>query len=90
MTKPTRRWLVLAAVVCAALAGMMFLVGVGEGLGGTVSSCSRDCSDGTGAIYAAVVLGGLAIVSLVVAALGRPGPPPATPPQIPEARARPK
>jgi hypothetical protein len=90
MTRPTRWLLVLAAAVCAALAGLMFLVGVGEGLGGTVSSCSRDCGDGTSAIYAAWVFGGLAVVALMVAGLGRSRPPPPTPPQIPEARARPK
>jgi hypothetical protein len=89
MKRSTRRWLVVAAIVCGGLAAVAFLVSIGRGIAAPVSNCNRDCDDGTHAMYAAIVLGGVAVVSIVTAALAGP-PPPAPPPQIPEARARSK
>jgi hypothetical protein len=87
MTKPTRRLVVLAAVVSAVIAVLMFLVSVGKGLAAPVSNCNRDCDDGTGALYAALVCGGLTVVLAIVAALAPRTP---APTELPEARARPK
>jgi putative copper export protein len=90
MTKRTRRLFWLAAAVCAVLAVLMFLVSAGKGLAAPVSNCNRDCDDGTSAMYAACVFGGLFIVATVVAVLGRPPRSAPAPVQLPEARARPK
>jgi TRAP-type C4-dicarboxylate transport system permease small subunit len=85
MTKRTRRLLVVAAVLCGAIAVVMFLLSAGAGLASSVSNCNRDCDDGTRAMYAAFVFGGVTVVLSILAALGRTPPPP---PRIPEARVR--
>jgi hypothetical protein len=78
LTKLKRRLLVLAAVICAVVTVLMFLLSVGGGLAASVSNCNRDCDDGTRAMYAMFVFGGLTVVLAIVAALGRtpPSPPP--------------
>lgn len=74
LTKLKRRLLVLAAVVCAVVTVLMFLLSVGGGLASSVSNCNRDCDDGTRAMYAMFVFGGLTVVFAIVAAVGRPPP----------------
>jgi uncharacterized membrane protein (DUF441 family) len=72
VTKRTRRWLVVAAVVFAALAAFMLVAMVGTGVAALgSSSCKRDC-DGTGEMYAACVFGGLSLASLIGAGLAAP------------------
>ena len=87
MTKLTRRLVMLAAVVSALIAVLMFLVSVGKGLAAPVSNCNRDCDDGTGATYAAFICGGLTVVLAIVAAFAPQRP---RPPELPEARVRPR
>jgi len=88
MTRTARRWLIAVAIVSAALAVLAFFVSAGRGLAAPVSNCNHDCDDGSHAMYAAIALGGVAVISTIVVALGsgrsRPSPP------IPEARARPR
>ena len=74
MTKRTRVLLVLGAVVCGLATVVMFLLSAGAGLASSVSNCNRDCDDGTRAMYAMFVFGGLTVVLAIVAALGRPRP----------------
>ena len=71
MTKRTRVLLVVGAVVSAVATVLMFLLSVGGGLAASVSNCNRDCDDGTRAMYAMFVFGGLTVVLAIVAALGR-------------------
>jgi hypothetical protein len=87
MTKLTRRWVILAAIISALIAVLMFFVATAKGIDLGLSNCNRDCDDGAGALYASFVCVGLAIVLALVAALA-PRKPAA--PTIPEARARPK
>lgn len=88
MTRTARRWLIAVAIVAAALAVLAFFVSAGRALAAPVSNCNHDCDDGSHAMYAAIALGGVAVISTIVVALGsgrsRPSP------SIPEARARPR
>jgi TRAP-type C4-dicarboxylate transport system permease small subunit len=76
MTRRTRRLLVVGAVVCAVVAVVMFLLSAGAGLASSVSNCKRGCDDGTRAMYAAFVFGGLTIVLAILATFGRTASPP--------------
>lgn len=87
MTKQTRRWVILAAIISALLAVLFFFVAISKGIDLGLSNCNRDCDDGAGALDASFVCVGLAIVLGLVAALAPRKPKPSP---LPEARARPK